>query len=121
MEEEQKPAQTEKAPVSGDKDVEENKIWGILAYFWILSVVVVATKKNSPFAMYHAKQGLVIFALSIVNSVLQWIIPLTIWYTISWIISLALFVLAIIGIIYAAQGQKKEVPLIGQIAKKINF
>lgn len=105
----------------GDKDTEENKIWGVLAYIWILSVVVYITKKNSPFALYHAKQGLVIFVLSVINSVLNWIIPGSLWYVISMLISIALLVLAIMGIVYALGGQKKEIPLIGQLAKKLNF
>ena len=119
-----KPENTKKeptAPKSLDKDTEENKIWGVLAYIWILSVVVFATKKDSPFALYHAKQGLVIFALSVINTVVDWIIPSYFWYFVALIINLALLVLAIIGIVYALGGEKKEVPLIGQIAKKLNI
>lgn len=109
------------SPKAGDNDAAENKIWGVLAYIWILSVVVYITKKDSPFALFHAKQGLVIFVLSVINTVIDWIIPGFFWYAISMVINIALLVLAIIGIVYALGGEKKEIPVIGQLAKKLNF
>ena len=41
-------------------DAEKNKIFGILAYLGILCLVPIFAAKDSPFAKYHANQGLVL-------------------------------------------------------------
>lgn len=79
--------------------------------------------KGSKFARFHANQGLTLFiacvAWSIVYSILNWIILAISWrlYFISSIIgllSLVFLLLAVIGIINAANGKAKELPVIGK-------
>jgi uncharacterized membrane protein len=101
------------------KDAEDNKLMGILAYFGILVLVPILTAKESPFARFHANQGLLLLiamvAIWVINSVL-WVLPLG-WSLISLLTSLlylGIFVLAIIGIINAAKGEMKELPIIGK-------
>ena len=90
---------------------QQDKLWGALAYVWVLAIVVLAAKKDSKFAQFHAKQGLILF----IGEVL-WIIP-----GIGWIIGLIAGVLAIIGLIKALQGEWWEIPIIGSLAKKVNL
>lgn len=89
----------------------EDKLWGVIAYLWILAIVVLAAKRDSEFAQFHARQGLLLF----IGEVL-WIIP-----GIGWLIGLISGILAIIGLIKAAQGEYWEIPIIGQWAKKIKL
>ncbi len=98
-------------------DIQNNKIMAVLAYIGILFLVPLLAAKDSKFARFHANQGLVLFLADIIvgiaSGILVWI-PIIGWL-ISLVLSIALFVFMIIGIVNAAQGQAKELPLIGSI------
>ncbi|MGI6365430.1 MAG: hypothetical protein ACOX2G_06765 [Bacillota bacterium] len=87
---------------------------GILAY--IIFFIPLLAARDSKFAMYHANQGLVLFLAGIVVSILGSIIPLLGWFLILPLGMLAVTVLAIIGIINAAKGLLKPLPVIGGIS-----
>ena len=91
-------------------DIEKNKAMGLLAY--ILFFIPLFAAKDSPFARYHANQGLVLFLCGLISSVL-WIIPILGWI-IAPILSIVITVLAVIGIINALNGKAKELPIIGK-------
>lgn len=92
-------------------DVEKNKGMAILAY--IIFFIPLLAAKESKYAMYHANQGLILFLAAVVCNVVGAIIPFIGWFLILPIAYLAIIVLAIIGIINAAQGKMKPLPLIG--------
>src|ERR1700677_782417 len=58
------------------EDADKHKIFGIIAYLWILCLVPIFAAKESPFAKYHANQGLVLFLLEIVISISLYIVDL---------------------------------------------
>lgn len=95
-------------------DVEKNKVMGILAY--ILFFIPLLAARESKFAMYHANQGLVLFLAALAVNVIGAIIPFIGWFLIVPLGSLAVVVLAILGIINAAKGLAKPLPLIGGIS-----
>lgn len=97
------------------KDIEENKGITFLSYIGILCLIPLLTKKDSKFAQYHAKQGVVLFICAIISSFL---VPV---FGIGFILYLACGVLAIIGLINVSKGEMKELPVIGQFGSKINF
>jgi len=96
---------------------EKNTAMAIIAYI-IFFVPLLTDVKNDPFVRYHVRQGLILFIFWIIVSFVQWIPPL---YMITWILHLGLLVLLIIGIIHAANGEKKPLPIIGKFANKINL
>lgn len=114
---------------SADTDAQDNKAMGIIAYFGILCLIPLFAAKQSKFAQYHARQGLTLFVFyigytvltSIIKGILWNILPWTmfgIYSAISYIFSIAsifFLVLIIIGIVNAAKGECKELPLIGKI------
>ena len=114
------------APVGGDSsDIQINKVMAILAYFGPLVLIPILAAKGSKFARYHSNQGLVLLLLciaySIVISILSGIL-LAISWRLSFLVSiiatvgsLGITVLAILGIIHAAKGETKPLPLIGGI------
>ena len=106
------------------KDVSDNKGLSVLAYIGILVLIPIFAAKNSKFARFHSNQGLVLLiadvAVSIVSGILNaifgGIIVLgTIVSIVCSLAGLALLALAILGIVNAAQGKAKELPLIGSI------
>lgn len=96
-------------------DVEKNKVMAILAYLGCLCLVPLLAAKDSPFARYHANQGLTLL--------LGWVIIGTLDFMVSmWIVTMGLlavrlgmFVLSILGIVNAAGGKMQPLPLIGGI------
>jgi uncharacterized membrane protein len=90
-----------------------NKLYNILAYLGILWLVGLIAAPNEPDVKFHVNQGLVLFLLEIAVGIVS-IIPI-----IGWIVGFAgsifCLVLTIMGIINAAKGEQKELPLIGKI------
>ena len=98
---------------------------GVLAYIGILFLIPLLAAPNSKFSRFHANQGLVLFlaniALGVVFGILMVIfafIPI-VGLIINSILGLALSVIClvfmILGIVNAATGKAKELPLIGKI------
>ncbi len=104
--------------VAYDKeDIEKNKAMAILAY--IIFLIPLLAAKESKFAMYHTNQGLVLFLAAMAVNIVGGIIPLIGWFIVLPIGNLLVLVLAILGIVNAAKGEAKPLPLIGGI-KLIN-
>ena len=102
------------------EDAEKNKVYGILAYvgpFWLLQMLFA---QESPYAKYHANQGLVLFLTEIAVSIITFaglLIPFIgiIFYLIHVAFYLVFLVLMVIGIINAAAGKCVPLPVIGGI------
>ncbi len=97
---------------SDPTDIEKNKTMAILAY--IIFLIPLLAAKESKFAMYHVNQGLILFLAAVAINILGAIIPIIGWFFILTLGNLAIFVLAVMGIINAAQGQTKPLPIIGK-------
>ena len=92
-------------------DIENNKVFAILAY--ILFFIPLLTAKESKFAMYHANQGLILFLTALAVNIVGSVIPVLGWLFILPIGNLAVIILALLGILTAAKGEFKPLPLIG--------
>jgi uncharacterized membrane protein len=106
------------------EDAEKNKIFGILAYLGILCLIPIIVAKDSPFAKYHANQGLVLFLAEVVLSITLTIVSIVAVNVLSFLgfivpilnlVYLGPLVLLIIGIINAAAGKCVPLPVIGGI------
>ena len=96
------------APVSDKEDIEKNKDIAAFSYLWIMSVVVFFLRRNSPFVRYHAKQAMLLFLLSIIVL----FVPI-----ISRLLELCVLALMVLGFIHAAQGLRKDIPIIGPLSR----
>ena len=105
-------------------DIQNNKTMGILSYIGLLVLIPIFAAKDSKFARFHANQGLVlVIAQAIITTVLSitavilGLIPYVGWF-LALIVRLLIpvvYIPSIIGIINAAKGQAKELPIIGGI------
>ena len=107
------------------EDVNQNKVYGILAYFGILVLVPILAAKDSLYARFHANQGLILliseFALNIVGRIIRVALKVATFGLINdvvnTIVSLAISAITIaylvIGIINACSGEAKRLPIIG--------
>lgn len=102
------------------QDIESNKVMAILSYFTLLVLVPIFAAKESPYARFHANQGLVLLIIEailyVITYVLGWI-PVIGWILalVVWVLEIIVLVLAIMGIVNAAQGKAKELPIVGGI------
>lgn len=98
------------------KSQSSNTLMAILCYFGVLVIIPFLTDaKNDPFVKFHIKQGLVLLIAYVICGFIFWV-PI-----VGWLISVVLFVLFIMGIINAASGKQTPLPIIGQLADKINI
>ena len=97
----------------------------MLSYLNFLVLIPIFAAKDDPFARYHANQGVILFIITIILNILSSVAE-NIFLGISPILAVAVagivglvgivvFVLIILGIINAAKGQMKPVPLVGGI------
>jgi uncharacterized membrane protein len=102
-----------------DKEIEEGKIFAFLGYWWILFLVPLLAKKDNKFALFHGKQGMILFVYWIAIWILSFIpfIGVIIGF-LGWILGL---ILAIIGMVKSLQGQYWKMPVLGDIAEKIKI
>ncbi|OGY46710.1 MAG: hypothetical protein A2744_01450 [Candidatus Buchananbacteria bacterium RIFCSPHIGHO2_01_FULL_44_11] len=89
---------------------QEEKMWAAVGYLWILSLVVLASRKKNDYIRFHANQGVFLFVASIVFMLTG---PFII------ILNLIVGVAAVVGIIKAIQGEKWELPAVGGLAQKL--
>ncbi len=112
------PQQAPGQDVPDPQDVQNNKAMAIIAYIIFFIPLLTGDHKKSRFVKFHANQGLVLFLgivawwivwtiLSIVSlGILGLIMPLAMLVPIVWMV---------LGIVNAAHGQLKPLPLIGKI------
>jgi len=99
-------------------DIEKNKVFAILAYIGILFLVPLLAAPQSKFARYHTNQGVVLFLSTLVVCIGSFVIMMIpfigcVAAFVPMIVGLGALVLMIMGIINAAAGQCKPLPLIG--------
>jgi uncharacterized membrane protein len=98
--------------VFDSEDVAKNKVFAVLAYIWILFLIPLLAAKDSKFARYHAYQGVTLFVTWVVVSVTGRLLPYSL-SGIGWLLSVGLLVLMVVGIVNAAQGRGRPLPVIG--------
>ncbi len=101
-------------------DIQQNKVMGILAYLSWLVLIPLFAAKDSKFARFHCNQGIILAIVEIIAWIVFGILSIIpfvglLFVILNVVVSIACFVFAILGIINAASGLAKELPLIGGI------
>lgn len=105
-------------------DVDSNKGLAILSYLGILVLIPIIAAPKSRFARYHSNQGLVLMiaeaVYAIAATILTVLLLLAGWVgvilvVVVWLLSIAFLVFAIMGLVNAAKGEMKPLPIIGGI------
>lgn len=110
----------EKVPSAGGGDAEQNKALAIIGYLGILFLVPMLAAPKSKFAQFHAKQGMVLFIAEVILWAAVWVLALLtvgIGAVLFPIVSIVGLVWTILGIINAANGEMKPLPVIGGLIK----
>lgn len=99
-------------------NLDEN-IAGALCYvlFWVTGLIFYLLEKENKTVRFHAMQSIVVFLPVTILISIFWLIPFVGW-VIAPLLSLLMFILWIILIIKAYQGEKFKLPIAGDIAEK---
>lgn len=89
------------------KDIQENKDIAAFSYIWIMSVLVLGSRRDSQFVQFHARQAVVLFIFSVI------------FYVLPYVKYLNVFVVAamITGFIRANMGEYYEMPIVSDIVR----
>ena len=102
------------------KGADDERLIAALAY--LIFFLPMLVKKDSKFAMFHAKQGLVLLLASIIGNVIcSFLAIVVIGIFLMPLVNLFIFVLGVMGFIGALNGKQDELPLIGSYAKLFKF
>ncbi|AHF09450.1 MULTISPECIES: hypothetical protein [Dehalobacter] len=93
------------------EDIEKNKVISALAYIIFFLPLIVCS--DSPFGKFHANQGLLLLIMGVAGSVILSFIPVLGWLLLP-LFSLAILIIAILGLIHTLNGKAKELPVIGK-------
>ena len=100
-----------------EQDVRDGKFFAVISYVCFLCIITLVLKKDNKFALYHAKQGLVLFVMEVAAFILS-IIPFIGWLV--GIFGYAVFLLiSLWGIMQAALGINSRIPVITDISEKV--
>jgi len=98
------------------EDIVDNRIMAILSYLTFLVLVPFFAAKKSKFARFHTNQGIVLIATFVILELAAGLLALISGGFLSFlfpVLSIVYLVYIILGIVNAANGKAKELPLIG--------
>jgi len=107
--------------VKTSMNMEEN-VASALCYVigWVTGIIFYLLEKENKTVKFHAMQSILTFLplmiLSAIFTTMSWYIP-AIWF-LSWIFGILTFILWLVLIIKAYQGEKFKLPIVGDIAEK---
>lgn len=97
--------------------IKEGRFFAVISYVSFLCIITLLLKKNNTFALYHAKQGLVLFVMEVIAFILS-IIPL-----LGWLIGIFGYMLFLLlslwGIMQAALGIYCRIPVVTEISENV--
>jgi uncharacterized membrane protein len=113
------------APRQADiQDANDNRTMAILAYIIFLIPLLTGAHKTSPFAKYHTNQGTALFIAALIYGIAYGILTAILAFipVIGWLLIVVLglgsflfLILCIAGILNAANGRMRPLPIIGGI------
>lgn len=102
-----------------DKEVKEGKVFAVVSYWLFLCILPLILKKDNKFAVFHGKQGLVLFIFLVAGFIFS-IIPFLGWIVYRFVLFIYLM-FALWGTIQALMGNYSRIPIVSDIANKISL
>ena len=99
------------------QEVREGKFFAVISYISFLCIISLLLKKDNKFAIYHAKQGLVLFVFEVVAFIIS-VIPV-LGFIISTLGLIVFTPVSLWGILQSSMGHYTRIPVISKIADKI--
>lgn len=103
--------ENEQTPAGNTGDKDNLNVMSALGY--VIFFLPMLTHNGNSYAMFHANQGLILLITAVIINIVGAVIPFIGWFVIWPLGWLFVLILAILGIVNALNGKKKELPLIG--------
>ena len=78
-------------------------------------IIVYAFRRNDKYAMFYAKQGLILFFTWVIGYILMFM-PI-----VGWIVYVFCLLLTILGLIFSLSGEERPVPIVGWFASNLKL
>lgn len=99
------------------KILEEGRFFAVISYISFLCIISLLLKKDNKFALYHAKQGLVLFVIEVASFILS-VIPFL--GSLVKVAGIVVFTIASLwGILQVLSGRYCRIPVISDLADKV--
>lgn len=105
--------------MSEDKEIQDAKVFAVVAYLGILCIIPLLLKKENKFALFHGKQGLVLFVIE-VGALIFSVIP----FLGVFVAKVAFFfcgLASLWGIVNSLLGRYSRIIIIAEVADKITL
>jgi len=99
--------------------VKDGKIYAVVSYWFFLCILPLILKKDNKFAVFHGKQGLVLFIFWVAGFIFS-IIPFLGWIAYKFILFIYLL-LCLWGSVQALMGNYARIPIVADLADKISL
>lgn len=106
------------------EDINKGKTIAILAYCTLIGfiiAIIMHQSEKTKYGAFHIRQALGLFIFGVGGIIVLMVIGMVMWFL--WfllpIIQITLLVLVILGIVNAAGGKAKKLPLIGDLSEKM--
>ena len=100
-----------------EQEIKDAKVLATVAYWGFLCILPLVLMKDNKFAVYHGKQGLVLFIFLVAGFILS-ILPLF-GPIIYWLVLFIYLAFLLWGSIAALAGKKAFIPVVSKFAEKI--
>lgn len=98
------------------EEIQQGKTMAIIAYLIFFIPLLMDDMKNNKFVMFHTEQSIVLLILNIAAGIIG-----TITCGIGLVLYIPWIIFLIMGIMNAANGEVKLLPVIGQYGEKFNL
>ena len=98
-------------------EVNNGRLLAIIGYFFgvLFFLPLIMSGKKTSYGLYHANNAFVLFAANLITNAVIKYTPLVSVRVLLSVLSVALVILKILGIVFAITGVKKKIPIIGEI------
>ena len=102
-----------------DPVIGEGKFFALIGYVSVLCLVPLILKRDNKFAVFHGKQGLVLFILEVAAAIMKSIPAIgDVVFSLAFVV---LGILSLIGIMKVLMNEYWEMPYVHEIAQKISI
>jgi len=101
------------------QEIQDGKIFATVGYWAILCILPLILKKDNKFAVYHGKQGLVLFIFLVAGFILS-IIPV-LGVLLYRLVSFVYLIFIFWGTLGALAGRQVYLPVVSPLAEKITL
>jgi uncharacterized membrane protein len=99
----------------------EENVAGLLCYIagWISGIIFLLIETENKIVRFHAVQSIIVFGIITIVDAFIWIFPHPVDRTLNWILWAVAFILWVVLMYKAYQGEKYKIPVAGDQAEKL--